>query len=98
MYFVISGRDRPDALEKRKATRAAHLSYWQDLGDQLKLAGPYLDDNGNPTGSLIIIDVPSMTAARTYAEADPYVTQGVFESVGVTEWHWAVNEPAKSED
>lgn len=93
MYFVISGRDRADALEKRKETRAAHLAYWKDLGDQLKLAGPYLDEEGNPTGSLIIIDVPSLTAARTYAEADPYVTQGVFESVGVTEWAWAVNPP-----
>jgi len=97
LYFVISGRDRPDALEKRKETRAAHLSYWGDLGADLKLAGPYLDENGNPTGSLIIIEAPTIVAARTYAEADPYVTQGVFESVGVTEWMWAVNAPEKAD-
>jgi uncharacterized protein YciI len=38
-----------------------------------RLAGPLLDDGGQPVGSVVIIDAPDRAAAETLARADPYV-------------------------
>jgi uncharacterized protein len=50
------------------------------------LAGPFLDDDGDMTGSLIILELPDMAAAEAWAAADPYALAGLFESVTIREW------------
>ena len=37
-------------------------------------------------GSLIVLDVPDLDAARAWAEADPYAKAGLFDSVAIREW------------
>ena len=38
------------------------------------------------SGSLVILDVPDMDAARSWAENDPYAKAGLFETVVLSEW------------
>lgn len=91
MYYVIYGEDSMDSLEKRLAARSAHLERLHILQDQgqLLLAGPCpAIDNVDPgpagfSGSLIVAEFDSLEQARTWADADPYVTAGVYNKVTV---------------
>jgi uncharacterized protein len=76
VIFVIIGHDGADGQEKRKVHRQAHLDRMAklDQAGRVLLAGPLTDKSG----SLIVIDMPSMDEARAFLESDPYVTEGVF--------------------
>ena len=91
MFYAIRGTDVAASLDKRKANRAAHLARLELLRDagRLLLAGPFpaidCDDPGPAgfTGSLIVAEFDTLEDARTWAQADPYVTAGVFTTVDV---------------
>ena len=93
MLFIVSGRDHADGLEHRLAIRPRHRSYYESLGDDLILSGPYLDATGEPIGSMIIIRRTSQGAAEAFVNADPFVTEGVFQSVTVSRWDWFMKRP-----
>ena len=81
--FVLLCRDKPDCLSLRMETRPAHLEYFQSFGNKLHLAGPMLDGDNQPIGSLIIVEAEDETAARVIAAGDPYNKAGLFADVGV---------------
>jgi len=89
MLYMIVGQDVPDSLERRMAVRPEHLSRLEALRDagRLLLAGPLpAVDSPDPgpagfTGSLIVAEFPSLHEAQAWADADPYVTTGVFGEV-----------------
>ncbi|QIT54611.1 YciI family protein [Aquisalimonas sp. 2447] len=91
MYYAIISEDVEESLELRKGARAAHLERLETLKAEgrVLVAGPHpaidSDDPGPAgfTGSLIIAEFPSLEDARAWAEADPYVTAGVYRSVTV---------------
>ncbi|HUX63598.1 YciI family protein [Sulfuricella sp.] len=91
MLYAIIGDDVPDSLENRLAARPAHLARLDALQQdgRLALAGPFpAIDSPNPgpagfSGSLIVAEFESLDAARTWAEADPYLSAGVYERVTV---------------
>jgi len=91
MWYVIIGNDIPDSLEKRIKARPAHLERLQALKNagRLLLAGPFPNiDNDDPgaagfSGSLIVAEFSSLTDAQSWADADPYITAGVYSSVTV---------------
>ncbi|GAB1718318.1 MAG: YCII-related protein [Nitrosospira sp.] len=91
MLYVINGEDVPDSLEKRKVARSAHLERIDALQKEgrLVLAGPYpAIDSPDPgpagfSGSLIVAEFESLEAARSWAEADPYVASGAYAKVTV---------------
>ena len=80
-YFALVCRDKPDALPVRMENRAAHLAYIEDTG-AVFMAGPLLED-GQMAGSLLVLDVADLDAAKTWAAGDPYAKAGLFESVAV---------------
>jgi uncharacterized protein len=80
MLFSLICTDRPGALDLRMATRPAHLAFLETYQDRLVHAGPMLDLDGRPCGSLLLIDVEDRAAAEGFAEADPYAKAGLFES------------------
>ena len=96
MLFAILCNDKPDHLQLRLDTRPTHLDYLTNLGERLKFAGPFLDDDGKANGSLIVVEADHMDAARAIAARDPYALAGLFETVEVRPWNWAINNPAKS--
>lgn len=86
MLYVIRYVFRDDADETRNATRGAHLNYLKDAGDRLKLAGPIAADHEEaavPEGSLLIIDADSLTAAKLFAQSDPYYKADIVETLKI---------------
>ncbi len=81
MLFAITCTDKPDHLPLRLATRDAHLAYLRGHAASLVQAGPLLDPQGRPCGSLLLVDVADADAARALTDADPYARAGLFESV-----------------
>ena len=86
MLFVAVSLDKPGMLETRLSTRPPHVAWLESLGDTLKLAGPFLGDDGQPLGSLVIIEAPDQAAAEAIFKADPYVAAGLFASTSVRPW------------
>ncbi|MEO0655436.1 MAG: YciI family protein [Pseudomonadota bacterium] len=85
MLIALIARDKPGALETRLANRDAHLAYVRETG-VVEQAGPFLDDDGQMCGSLLILSVDSMDDAETWAANDPYAKAELFESVTLSPW------------
>ncbi|MCL2915568.1 YciI family protein [Shewanella corallii] len=89
MWYMISSQDVENSLEKRMSARPAHLARLQQLADEgrLMLAGPHpAIDSENPgeagfTGSLVVAEFASLEAAQSWADEDPYIAAGVYQSV-----------------
>ncbi len=77
--------DKPGSLEIRKANREAHLAHIAASG-VVEMAGPFLSDTGEMCGSLVVLEVSDVQAARDWAAADPYAKAGLFQSVDIREW------------
>jgi uncharacterized protein YciI len=86
MLVALMAHDKPNSLQIRKDTRAAHLEYLKSTG-VVQQAGPLLDSSGEMIGSLIILDVTDMAQAVKWAEDDPYAKAGLFANVSLTHWN-----------
>jgi len=93
MLFALICTDKPDSVDLRMAVRPDHLKHLEGLGAALKAAGPFTDDEGKPTGSLVIIEAADRAAARALAEADPYARAGLFATVEIRPWKWLIKNP-----
>jgi hypothetical protein len=90
LYAFIS-EDLPGTLQQRLAARPAHLQRLQQLRDagRLLLAGPHpAIDSEDPgpagfTGSLVVAEFDCLEDAQRWADADPYVSAGVYRQVVV---------------
>jgi len=91
-YFAIHCIDKPDSSELRAATRPEHLAHVGAVVDKVLVAGPLLDLDGKPMGSLLIIDFEERKDAVAFAAADPYALAGLFASVAVTAWRKVLPE------
>ena len=83
MDFVIVCVDRPGSRELRAATRDAHLDYLRAAGVALQLAGPMLNDEGQPIGSVLVVEAADRSGAQAFADEDPYAKAGLFERVSI---------------
>ncbi len=91
MLYAIMTQDVDNSLPMRKVSRTEHLARLEELKSEgrLIIAGPFPSiDNKDPgeagfTGSLIVAEFESLEAAKTWADADPYVAAGVIDSAVV---------------
>lgn len=89
MLYAFISEDLPETLQQRLAARPAHLERLQQLRDagRLLLAGPHpAIDSEDPgpagfTGSLVVAEFDSQADAQSWADADPYVSAGVYRQV-----------------
>jgi uncharacterized protein YciI len=89
MLYAIIAEDVANSLSKRLAVRNDHLLRLTALQDQgrLVLAGPHplvdaeLSAESGFSGSLIVAEFTSLAAAQNWADADPYITAGVYARV-----------------
>jgi uncharacterized protein len=95
MLFAFVCKDKPGHLQVRMDTRPEHVEHLNRLNAEgtLKMAGPFLDGDGKPCGSLVIVNADSIEAARALADTDPYTKAGLFESVDVKPFNWVFNNP-----
>ncbi len=91
MWYAIMSQDIDDSRQGRTNARPEHIARIKNLLDEgrLLLAGPHpaidAEDPGEAgfTGSLVIVDFPSLKDAQAWADADPYITAGVYKSLVV---------------
>ena len=95
MLFTVICNDKANHTERRAANRDAHLAFLADLGDAVKLGGPMMDSSASiMNGSMLIIEASDLDAARAMMADDPYAQAGLFETMEIRPWKWAVNPPA----
>ncbi len=94
MLFSIICTDKPgEGLELRMKNRPDHLTFLDRLGERLKMAGPFMSDDGTePRGSLIIIEAKNIDEACRIAAGDPYALAGVFQKVDIRAFKWLLPE------
>ncbi|BDV35398.1 YciI family protein [Methylocystis iwaonis] len=85
MLFVALCFDKPGHVDLRMSTRAAHLAFLDAHAAQVKLAGPFVE-NDKPVGSMLILDCPDEASARALLAKDPYAAAGLFERVELKAW------------
>jgi uncharacterized protein YciI len=98
MLFALICKDKSGHLQVRLDTRPEHVAFLNGLNEKgtLKFAGPFLDGDGKPDGSLVVIEADDANAAKALAQQDPYARAGLFESVEVRAWNWVFNNPASA--
>ncbi|MBZ0259272.1 MAG: YciI family protein [Hyphomicrobiales bacterium] len=93
MLFALICTDKPNSLELRQQSRPDHLKFLESLGNSLKAAGPFTDDEGRPTGSLVVIEAEDRAAISAIAGRDPYAVAGLFAAVEIKPWKWLIKNP-----
>ncbi len=91
MYYAIIAQDVENSLEARLKARPDHLARLTQLTEEgrLLIAGPHpaidSEDPGEAgfSGSLVVAEFDSLTAAQAWADADPYIAAGVYKEVTV---------------
>ena len=89
MWYAIVSQDVENSLPLRQQARPDHLARLQQLKAEgrLLIAGPNpAIDSNDPgdagfTGSLIVAEFDSLTAAQQWADTDPYIQAGVYKEV-----------------
>jgi uncharacterized protein len=92
LQFALVAHDRPNSVALRMAIRPEHLKHLDALGEQLLLAGPFLNDAGEGVGSIVVIEADSLEEARTLFGRDPFLTQGLFDQVTIKPWKLSINK------
>jgi uncharacterized protein len=96
MLFAFIGKDKSGNLQVRIDNRPAHVAYLEKLNADgiLKIAGPFLGDDGKPFGSLVVVEAADKAAAAAILAEDPYAKAGLFGSTEINQWNWTFNKPA----
>ena len=85
--YVISCMDKPGSLDKRMATREAHLAYVKATEIvRFRLGGPFLSNDGTMKGSMLILEADDRAKIDEFMKNDPYGMANLFESVEVRPW------------
>lgn len=93
MLFVVTCQDRPGHLELRKENREAHLE-WAGVEDSpVRMAGPLLDESGQPVGSLLVVEAETAEKLEEFMHGDPYAKAGLFAQVTYAPFKWTVKPP-----
>ena len=91
MWYAVISDDVADSLPMRLKSRDAHVARLKALAadGRVLIAGPHpaidAEDPGAAgfTGSLVVVDFPSLEEATEWANADPYIKAGVYARVSV---------------
>ena len=92
-HYLLTYELAPDYLDRRGAFRDRHLALAWDAADkgELVLGGAV----GDPVESAMLIFTNS-DAAAAFAEADPYVREGIVRAWRVLPWATVVGEHASA--
>ena len=87
MEFFCYHRDRPGSATLRDELREEHWSYMDRYATQMIARGPTLAGDGDtPTGSVHILDLPDLAAARAFVFDEPNYQTGVYRDVLLRRW------------
>ncbi len=83
MAYLIKCIDRKNSLDLRLKTRQEHINYLKK-NNKLILAGPILDKDQNPKGTIAILDYDQKSEVDLFIRNDPYNKVDLFEKIEIT--------------
>ncbi|MEU5346787.1 YciI family protein [Streptomyces sp. NPDC020766] len=86
MEFFCYHRDRPGSVTLRHELLEEHWSYMDRFEKEMIARGPTLTGDDVPTGSVHIVDLPDLAAARAFAFDEPGYQAGVYRDVLLRRW------------
>ncbi|MFF3200815.1 YciI family protein [Streptomyces sp. NPDC002962] len=87
MEFFCYHRDRPGSAALRDELLEKHWSYMDRYAAQMIARGPtFAADGDTPTGSVHIVDLPDVAAARAFVFDEPNYQAGVYRDVLLRRW------------
>ncbi|GAA3806861.1 YciI family protein [Streptomyces coacervatus] len=87
MEFFCYHRDRPGSVPLRDELLEEHWSYMDRYSKELIARGStFAADGDTPTGSVHIVDLPDLAAARAFAFDEPNHQAGVYRDVLLRRW------------
>lgn len=93
MLFVAICNDKPGGLPLRLETRPAHLAWIETQGPAIKAAGPFIGADGQPNGSMFVVEADDESSCLALLARDPYALAGLFDTVSVRRWRWLLGNP-----
>ena len=94
MHYILFYDYVPDYLDKRVAFRASHMDHAKPYLErgELFLAGAYAEP---ADGAALLFRADTPDVARSFAENDPYVLNGLVTSWHVRQWTTVVGKDAE---
>lgn len=94
MHFLLFYDVTDDYIERRAPFRAEHLALIRKAHDrgELVMAGALADP---ADGAVLVFRGPSAQAAEAFAQADPYVRNGLVKTWRVRHWTTVVGDGAR---
>ena len=98
MYFAAFYTHKPGKIQTDSEILAAFANYLRNHPEQpgvvVHNAGPTLaDDSETIVGSLLIIEAPSLEAARRFMADSPYGNAGIFAETLIRPFDWRLGRP-----
>jgi uncharacterized protein YciI len=85
--YLITAYDHTDtgALQRRMNVRPHHLDGAKELKENKNfiIGGAILNDEGNMIGSVMIMQFETEEELQAWQQSEPYITQGVWETVDI---------------
>ena len=93
MHFILLYDVVDDYVDRRGPFRAEHLSLLQKAHDrgELVMAGALADP---ADGAVLVFRGPNAQHAESFAQADPYVRNGLIKTWRVRQWNTVVGDGA----
>ena len=83
MTYLITCTDKENSIDLRLSTREEHIKYLKKIKKKLILAGPILDKNNNPVGTVLIVDFDNLNAVKKFLNEDPYSKVNLFNDIKI---------------
>ncbi len=89
IQFLIHAIDKPNCAALRDEIRQEHREYLAAAEKMIMVRGPLVSDDGaTQIGSLLLIDVPGLAAAKAFLDGEPFNKGGLFETVEFYRWRF----------
>jgi len=89
IQVLFHALDKPDAGTLRKDNTAANLAYLEEHRNSVISRGPLLADDGETQiGSVFLLDVKDMGAARKLRDNMPFYDVGLFQDITFHRWRF----------
>ncbi len=83
MAYILTCIDKKNSLDLRLSTREKHIKYLKSIKEKLILAGPILDNNQDPEGTVLVLDFDTIEQVTVFLQNDPYSKVNLFKSVKI---------------
>ncbi|MEM7489264.1 MAG: YciI family protein [Pseudomonadota bacterium] len=90
MLHALICTDKPGHLQTRMDNREAHLAHLR-ADPHVVQAGPFLNADGEMSGSLILFATEDRAHVDAFAAADPYAKAGLFADIRIETWNRVID-------